>query len=453
MAFFKSIFPYTQEVKAEYELMTDEALNNCLSLAEKAYRQWRKTSFAERARLMLNVADLLIAQRDAHAYTMSLEMGKTVKEAKAEVEKCAASCRYYAENAERFLKEENMPSDARKSYVRYDPIGAILAIMPWNFPFWQVFRFATPYLMGGNVALLKHAPNVCGTALAIEKIFLEAGYPKGVFQTLIIDVDTVPYIIDQNIVQGITLTGSEFAGSQVAALAGKAVKKSVMELGGSDAFIVLEDADMQKAAEVATASRMQNAGQSCIAAKRFIVMSKAMSDFMHAFETGIKKLKQGDPFDENVTTGPIARIDLAEKLEHQLQDSIKKGAKLVLGGNRSYCNFQPSLLLNVHEDMPAFDEEMFGPVASIIEANDEAHAIEIANASRYGLGSSIWSNDVEKAQALAKDIEAGAVFINALVKSDARYPFGGVKKSGYGRELSYFGIHEFMNIKTVYVNE
>lgn len=453
MAFFKSIYPYTQEVKAEYELMTNDVVNNCLALAETAYKQWRKTSFAERSRLMLNVADLLIKQRDDHAYTISMEMGKTLKEAKAEIEKCAACCRYYAENAERFLNEENMPSDAHKSYVRYDPIGAILAIMPWNFPFWQVFRFAAPYLMGGNVALLKHAPNVCGTALAIEKIFLETGFPKGVFQTLIIDVDAVPYIIDQNIVQGITLTGSEFAGSQVAGLAGKAVKKSVMELGGSDAFIVLEDADMQKAANVATASRMQNAGQSCIAAKRFIVVEKAMPDFIHAFEAEIKKLKQGDPFDENVTTGPISRIDLAEKLEHQMQESIRKGAKLALGGNRSGCNFQPSLLLNVHEGMPAFDEEMFGPVASVIKANDEAHAIDIANASRYGLGSSIWSRDTEKAEALAKDIEAGAVFINALVKSDSRYPFGGVKKSGYGRELSYFGIHEFMNIKTVYVNE
>ncbi len=302
MAFFKSIFPYTQEVKAEYELMTNDAINNCLSLAEKAYKQWRKTSFAERSALMVRVADLLIAQRDDHAYTISLEMGKTLKEAKAEVEKCATCCRYYAENAERFLKEENMLSDAHKSYVRYDPIGAILAIIPWNFPFWQVFRFAAPYLMSGNVALLKHAPNVCGTALAIEKIFFEAGFPEGVFQTLIIDVDTVPYIIDQNIVQGVTLTGSEFAGSQVASLAGKAIKKSVMELGGSDAFIVLEDADMQKAAEIGAASRMQNAGQSCIAGKRFIIVSKAMNDFLHAFELQIKKLKQGDPFDEDITT-------------------------------------------------------------------------------------------------------------------------------------------------------
>lgn len=451
MAFFKSIYPYTQEVKAEYELITREKVDECLSLAEKAFKDWRKTSFDRRRELMLRVADLLIEKRDDYAYTITFEMGKVLKEAKAEAEKCATCCKYYAEHAEQFLQNENMPSDASNSYVRYDPIGAILAIMPWNFPFWQVFRFAAPYIMAGNVALLKHAPNVCGTALAIEKLFLEAGFPEGIFQTLIIDTDMVPYIIDQNIVQGVTLTGSEFAGSKVAEAAGRSIKKSVMELGGSDAFIVLEDADMQKAAEIAMKSRMQNAGQSCIAAKRFIVIGNARNEFVHAFEEQIKKLNQGDPFDEDITTGPISRIDLAEKLEHQLQESIKKGAQLALGGHRSACNFQPSLLTNVHEGMPAFDEEMFGPVASIIEVKDENEAVTIANASRYGLAASVWSKDIDKAQALAKEIDAGAVFINAMVKSDPRYPFGGVKKSGYGRELSYFGIREFMNIKAVYV--
>jgi succinate-semialdehyde dehydrogenase / glutarate-semialdehyde dehydrogenase len=453
MAFFKSIYPYTQEVKAEYELMSDKDLNDCLSLSEKAFYQWRKTSFAERNKLMNNVADVLLAKRDEFAYTITIEMGKVLKEAKAEIEKCATACRYYAEHAESFLSEENAPSDATKSYVRYDPIGAVLAIMPWNFPFWQVFRFAAPYVVAGNVSLLKHAPNVCGTALAIEKIFLDAGFRKGVFQTLIIDVDVVDYIMQQNIVQGVTLTGSEFAGSQVAALAGRTIKKSVMELGGSDPFIVLEDADMEKTAKIALTSRMQNAGQSCIAAKRFIVVGKAKDEFINKFEDEIKKLKQGDPFDEKTTTGPMARIDLAEKLETQLQDSIKKGAKLILGGHRSGCNFQPSLLVNVKKGMPAFDEEMFGPVASIIEAKDENEAIEIANASRYGLGSSIWTKDIQKAETMTKEIQSGAVFINAMVKSDPRYPFGGVKKSGYGRELGVFGIREFMNIKTVYVNE
>src|SRR4051812_168928 len=453
MAFFKSIYPYTQEVKAEYELMTDDAINNCLSLAEKAYKQWRKTSFKERSMLMLRVAELLITKRNDLAYTITLEMGKTLKEAKAEVEKCATSCRYYAENAERFLKEEMMPSDASKSYVRYDPIGAILAIMPWNFPFWQVFRFAIPYLMAGNVALLKHARNVRGTAIAIEKLLLEAGFPPGGFQKLIFGTDVIETIINHDIVQGVTLTGSEFAGSEVASVAGKAIKKTVMELGGSDPFIVLDDADMEKAAEIATSSRMQNAGQSCIAAKRFIVVGKAKNDFLHCFEQKIKELKQGDPFISNVTTGPIAKIDLAEQLEHQVQDSIQKGAHLLTGGARNKCNFQPSLLTNVRKGMPAFDEEMFGPVASVIEAIDEDNAIGIANESRYGLAASVWTRDIEKAERMAKEINSGAVFINALVKSDPRYPFGGVKKSGYGRELSSFGIKEFMNIKTVYVGK
>jgi succinate-semialdehyde dehydrogenase/glutarate-semialdehyde dehydrogenase len=449
--FFKSIYPYTLEVKAEYEVMSDETIKNCLSLAEKTFQQWRKTSFEERRALMLRVADLLIVKCDDLAYTITLEMGKILKEAKAEVEKCATACRYYAENAEKFLQDENMPSDAAKSYVRYDPVGAILAIMPWNFPFWQVFRFAVPYLMAGNVALLKHARNVCGTAIAIEKLLLEAGFPKGVFQTFIISTDVIESIVNHNIVQGVTLTGSEFAGSDVASIAGKAIKKTVMELGGSDAFIVLENADMEKAAEIATASRMQNAGQSCIAAKRFITVGKAKDDFLHYFEQKIKQLKQGDPFVGNITTGPMAKIDLAEQLEHQLQKSIQKGAHLLLGGIRNGCNFQPSLLLNVNKGMPAFDEEMFGPVASVIEAIDEEHAIEIANESRYGLCASIWTKDIDKAQQLAKEINSGAVFINALVKSDPRYPFGGVKKSGYGRELSSFGIKEFMNIKTVFV--
>ena len=448
---FKSIFPYTLETIAEYEIMSKATVEQCLNNSAKAFKHWRKTSFAERSVLMEKVADLLIAGRDEFAILITKEMGKTFKEAKAEVEKCAACCRFYAVHAEGFLKDIPQPSDAAKSYVSFEPIGAILAIMPWNFPFWQVFRFAAPYIMAGNVALLKHAPNVCGTALSIERIFTEAGFPQGVFQTLIVDTDVVEAIIEHDIVQGITLTGSELAGSKVGALAGKAIKKSVLELGGSDAVIVLEDADMQKAAQVATASRMQNAGQSCIAAKRFITVGKATDAFTNAVQQEIAKLRQGDPFDEHVTTGPMARTDLAEKLDEQFKSSLAKGAHLVTGGERNNCNFLPTLLTHVKEGMPAFDEEMFGPVASIIEAATETEAIQLANDSRYGLGAAIWSADIEKAEALAIQVEAGAVFINALVKSDPRYPFGGVKKSGYGRELSYFGIHEFMNIKTIYV--
>jgi succinate-semialdehyde dehydrogenase/glutarate-semialdehyde dehydrogenase len=448
---FSSIYPYTQEVFAEYELMDDATIEVYLSQAEKAFRHWKRISFVERGRLMQRVADILIAKRDEYATLVTKEMGKVLKEAKAEVEKCAACCRYYAEHAETFLQDIDQPSDAAKSYVTFQPIGAVLAIMPWNFPFWQVFRFAAPYIMAGNVALLKHAPNVCGVALTIEKLFLEAGFAEGVFQTLIIDTDKVEGIIHHDIVQGVTLTGSELAGSSVGAIAGKAIKKSVLELGGSDVVLVLEDADMQQAAKIAVQSRMQNAGQSCIAAKRFITVGKATELFTYEVQQHIRLLKQGDPFDGSVTTGPMARLDLAEKLEHQMNDSINKGAHLITGGTRNNANFTPALLTNVAEGMATFDEEAFGPIASIIHATSEAEAIQFVNDSRYGLGGTIWSKDIKKAEALAKEIESGAVFINAMVKSDPRYPFGGIKKSGYGRELSHFGIHEFMNIKTIYV--
>ncbi len=448
---FKSIYPYTQEVIAEYGLMDGTTIENCLQQSTKAFKHWRKTSFTERSALMLKLADILVANRDAYATLITHEMGKVLREAKAEVEKCAGCCRYYAEHAEAFLQDVPQPSDAFKSYVTFQPVGAVLAIMPWNFPFWQVFRFAAPYIMAGNVALLKHAPNVCGVALVIEKAFLEAGFPAGVFQTLIVDVDKTEAIINHDIVQGITLTGSELAGSKVGALAGKAIKKSVLELGGSDVVIVLEDAEIEKAAKTAVQSRMQNAGQSCIAAKRFITVGNANEAFTAAVQKEITQLKQGDPLDDTTTTGPIARIDLAENLEQQMRNSVTQGAKLVVGGERHGCNFTPALLLDVKKGMTTFEEEAFGPLASIIHASTEAEAIQLANDHRYGLGGSIWSKDIDKAQALAKEIESGAVFINAMVKSDPRYPFGGVKKSGYGRELGAFGIHEFMNIKTVYV--
>jgi len=448
---FKSIYPYTQEVIADYELMDDKTVESCLEQSTKAFKHWRMVSFKERATLMNKLADVLVAKRDEYATLITREMGKVLKEAKAEVEKCAVCCRYYAQHAEGFLQDVPQPSDAYKSYVTFQPIGAVLAIMPWNFPFWQVFRFAAPYIMAGNVALLKHAPNVCGVALVIEKAFLEAGFPTGVFQSLIVDVNKTEAIIHHDIVQGITLTGSELAGSKVGALAGKAIKKSVLELGGSDVVIVLEDADIEKAATVAVQSRMQNAGQSCIAAKRFIAVGKANEIFTAAVQKEIGKLKQGNPFDEAVTTGPTARIDLAENLEHQMRNALIAGATLAIGGDRHGCNFTPALLTGVKKGMSTFEEETFGPLASIIHASTEAEAIQLANDHRYGLGGAIWSKDIDKAQALAKQIESGAVFINSMVKSDPRYPFGGVKKSGYGRELSSFGIHEFMNIKTIYL--
>jgi succinate-semialdehyde dehydrogenase/glutarate-semialdehyde dehydrogenase len=376
-------------------------------------------------------------------------MGKVIGEAKGEVEKCAYVCEYYAEHAEQFLKDEILEAGYHKSFVSYEPIGAVLAIMPWNFPFWQVFRYAAPTLMTGNVTMLKHAPNVCGCAKIIEQIFLEAGAPAGIFQTLIIDTPEVEKLLEENIIQAVTLTGSERAGSSVAALAGKNIKKSLLELGGSDALIVLPDADMKTAATTALQSRMLNAGQSCIGSKRFIVLKDAMDGFMQQLNEMIKNLKQGNPFDTAVTTGPMARLDLAENLHKQLEQSVASGAQLTYGGEMNGCNFNPALLLNVQQGMDAFEQETFGPMAAVIAAKDEAEAIALANNSEYGLAGSIWTADIEKGIALARKITTGAVFINSLVKSDPRLPFGGIKKSGYGRELGRHGILEFVNAKTI----
>lgn len=453
MKIFESINPFNNEVVGSYQTISSETVQKKIAIAAKSFKHWRQESFARRGALMHQFADKLLLEKSNLATTIALEMGKVLKEAEAEIEKSAMCCRYYANNAESFLKNENMPSSAQKSYVRYDPVGGILAIMPWNFPVWQVIRFAAPYLMAGNVALLKHAPNVCGVAVALERIFLESGFPEGIFQSLIIDVDIVPEIIDSSFIQGITLTGSEYAGSQVAAEAGRAIKKTVLELGGSDAFIVCEDADIAQAAQTGWQSRMQNAGQSCIAAKRFILVGGAYDTFIDAFIEESKKVNLGDQLKATTTMGPLARIDLAEKLEKQLEESVRTGAKILTGGKRDNCLFEPTILTGVEEGMPAFEQELFGPVANVIQARNVEEAVELANASRYGLGSAIWTKDTEQAQVIAGKIEAGSVFINAMVKSDPRYPFGGVKKSGYGRELSYFGIREFMNIKTVYVNE
>ena len=446
---FKSIFPYTQETIAEYPLMDDIAVNKSIAAAEEAYAVWKNSSFLQRTTVLKNAAAILKRDRDALATLITNEMGKVIGEAKAEVEKCAYVCEYYAEHAEIFLKDESLEAGYAKSFISYEPIGAVLAIMPWNFPFWQVFRYAAPTLMTGNVTLLKHAPNVCGCAKIIEQIFIEAGAPKGVFQTLIIDTLAVEKLLETNIVQAVTLTGSEKAGSSVAALAGKNIKKSLLELGGSDALIVLPDADMKNAAAVALQSRMLNAGQSCIGSKRFIVLQDAMDSFLHQLNELIKNFKQGNPFDNDVTTGPMARIDLVENLQRQLQQSIKQGAQLQFGGEVNNCNFTPSLLLNVQKGMAAFEQETFGPLAVVITAKDEAEAIALANNSQYGLGGSIWTKDIDKGIALARKINTGAVFINSLVKSDPRLPFGGIKKSGYGRELGRQGILEFVNAKTI----
>ena len=450
---FKSIFPYTQELLAEYPLMDDKQLGQAISKASTAYRTWKKFNFYERGRVLKNVASILRRDQEMLASLITKEMGKITSEAMAEVEKCAGTAEYFADHSEILLKDELLEAGYSKSFVCFQPIGVILGIMPWNFPFWQVFRYAAPTIMAGNTTLLKHAPNVCGCALALEKIFIESGAPEGVFTTLIIDTPAVAKILSSDTVHAVTLTGSERAGGSVAALAGSNIKKSVMELGGSDALIVLPDADMQTAVSVALNSRMQNAGQSCIAAKRFIILKAAAQDFLQQFLIQLKNLRQGDPFDKNINMGPMARLDLANALDQQLKKSVKMDAGLAYGGDMDGCNFKPTLLLDVKKGMPAFDEETFGPMAAVIFANDENDAVRLANDSRYGLAASIWTRDIHKGTDMAKQLEAGGVFINALVKSDPRLPFGGIKKSGYGRELDRHGIIEFVNIKTIAISQ
>jgi succinate-semialdehyde dehydrogenase / glutarate-semialdehyde dehydrogenase len=446
---FKSINPYNQSVLDEFPPDDDHKINSKLELATAAFRFWKKENISSRGEQMKKLAAVLRTKKEEYSQIITTEMGKTIQESRAEIEKCALTCEYFADNTEKLLADTVIPTEARRTYVSYHATGAVFGIMPWNFPFWQVFRYAVPTIMGGNVVLLKHAPNVCGVSLIIEKAFKEAGFPQGVFQSFIIDVDKAEQIIKHDIVQGVTLTGSELAGSQVAALAGKHIKTSVMELGGSDAFIVLEDADLEKAAKIGSQSRMQNAGQSCIASKRFIIHKKIKDEFLQHFQNNVMSLKQGDPLDEKITTGPMARLDLADKLQDQMNSTVRAGAKVIIGGKRNGCNYQPTIIDGVNSKMVAFREETFGPLASITTVKTEAEAIELANQSRYGLGSSIWTTDLDRAARLAIDIEAGAVFVNSLVRSDARWPFGGVKKSGYGRELSEAGIKEFLNAKTI----
>jgi succinate-semialdehyde dehydrogenase/glutarate-semialdehyde dehydrogenase len=447
----RSIFPYDQSLIAEFPLMTDKQLATRLDNAADAFRNWKKTSIQYRTDLFLKTAQILRANKTEYARLITHEMGKITKESLAEIEKCAAGCEFYAKSSAAFLADHEITTDAKKSFVVYQPTGAVLAVMPWNFPFWQVFRFAIPALMAGNVGLLKHAPNVTQCSLQIEKIFLEAGFPEHVFQSLLVDVDKTESIVQHDVIQGIALTGSEGAGSSVASIAGKHIKKTVLELGGSDPFIVLHDADLEYAATIATQSRMQNAGQSCIAAKRFIVEEQVQEEFTYLFLRNIEKLKQGNPFEADVTTGPVARLDLAEKIEGQMNTAVNAGAKKLIGGNRNGCNVQPSLLVDVKKGMSVYEEETFGPLAALITVRDEEQAIQVANDHRYGLGGSVWTRDIERGQRIAREVESGSMFINALMHSDSRLPFGGVKKSGYGRELAEDGIKEFVNKKTIFI--
>ncbi len=450
----QTLNPTNEELIKVFDEMSAEEVEKAIAKGHETFLSWRKTSFAERSKLMHKAASILREKKREFAEVMTLEMGKPIKQAEAEAEKCAWVCDYYADNAEKILSEEFIETDASESYVRFDPLGVVLAVMPWNFPFWQVFRFAAPALMAGNVGVLKHASNVPMSAENIERIFLEAGFPEGAFQNLAIPSRLVPNVIDNPLVKAATLTGSEDAGRHVASRSGKNLKKTVMELGGSDPFIILEDADLEKASSVAVIARMINNGQSCIAAKRFIVTEKVYDEFLDLFLQKMKAVKTGDPMKEETELGPLARKDLMLELDEQVKKSVEAGAEILTGGKPLEGKgffYPPTVLVNIHKGMPAYEEELFGPVASVIKAKDEADAIRIANDSVFGLGASLWTQNTEHGKELAKKIESGSVFINGLVKSDPRLPFGGVKISGYGRELSHYGIKEFVNIKTVWI--
>lgn len=449
MKIFQSVNPYTGNVIAEYEQLSDAALQQKIDLSASAFRHWRTTSFEQRAAVIIRMGELLRERKETLAHLMTAEMGKVLAESRAEIEKSAANCDYYAANAQAMLQDEIVPIAGLKSSIVYDPIGCLFAVMPWNFPLWQILRYAAPALMAGNVTILKHAPNVFGCAAAIEQLFLEAGLPEGCFQSVVIDVPQVEQLIAADIVQGITLTGSEQAGSSVGALAGKHIKKAVLELGGSDAFLVLADADIEKAAKVATTSRMINAGQACNGAKRFMIQSAVYEQFIHEFQKNIAALNQGNPVADNIQLGPLARPDLAQNLDKQLQMALQQGAHLALGGQQNDCNFAPTLLTDVTENMVVFQEETFGPLACVSVFDDLNDAIDIANRHRYGLAAAVWTQDEDRAYHVARQLEVGNVFVNSIVRSDSRLPFGGIKKSGFGRELSGIGIREFMNVKTL----
>lgn len=449
--------PATGEIFAQFNELTSEQLEQKLSLARSAFLSWRQIDLEERAVLMKKAAVKLRDQKKELALLMAQEMGKILKAGEAEVEKCASVCDYYADNAAKFLAQETIATQAKASFVRFDPLGPVLAVMPWNFPFWQVFRFAAPALMAGNVGLLKHASNVPRCALAIEEIFTACDFPIGVFQTLLVGSSAVENIILDDRVVAVTLTGSELAGSQVAATAGKALKKSVLELGGSDPFIVLADADLTGAIKAAAVARMQNnVGQSCIASKRFIVEESVAALFTAGLVAELSALKVGDPLAPDTNVGPLVNEQAVEEIDKQVQKTLSLGAKLELGGKKIGavgCFYSPTVVSGVIKGMPLYDEEVFGPIAPIIVVKNSDEAIAIANSSVYGLGATIWTSDLAKAQSMAAQLESGSVYINGAMKSDVRLPFGGIKKSGFGRELGSYGIKEFVNIKTVVVEK
>lgn len=451
---FKSVNPVTGDLIRRYDSWNEAQIETALSQAAAAAPAWRALDMETRAGYLRRVAEVLRARRDECAALMTEEMGKLIREARAEIDKCAWVCEYYAEQAADFLADELIETDASRSLVVYQPLGTVLAVMPWNFPFWQVFRFAAPALMAGNTGLLKHASNVPGCALALEGVFREAGLPEGVFRTLMIGADQVGAVIEDPRVHAVTLTGSEPAGRSVAAAAGTQIKKTVLELGGSDPFIILEDADLDLAVEVAVTSRFLNGGQSCIAAKRFIPVAAVAEEFLGRFRAEVENMTCGDPMDEATRLPPLARHDLRDQLHKQVVESIRQGAVAVTGcmpqpGPGAF--YQASILDQVRPGMPAYEEELFGPVAIVIRARDEADAVRIANDTVFGLGGSVWTRDSARGERIARQLECGCAFVNGLVKSDPRLPFGGIKHSGYGRELARHGIREFVNAKTLWI--
>jgi succinate-semialdehyde dehydrogenase/glutarate-semialdehyde dehydrogenase len=449
-----SINPATGEKLKEFPAFGDNEIETRLKRAEQAFARHRQESFAKRAELMMATASLLEQEKDKLARTITLEMGKLFRAAQDEIAKCVRACRFYAENAERFLEDDVAQTDAARSYVRYQPLGPVLAIMPWNFPFWQVFRFAAPALMAGNVGLLKHAANVPQCALAIENVLCRAGFEEGVFQALLIEAKRVEKLIVDPRVKAVTLTGSEKAGSEVASTAARQIKKSVLELGGSDAFIVMPSADFEGAVSAAVKAGTINSGQSCIAAKRLFIADKIYDDFLHQFVERMCALKIGDPLDDATELGPLATEQILQGVHEQVQKSIAAGAKLLTGGNRIHGPgffYEPTVLVDVPKESPAYREEVFGPVASVFRVRDADEAVEIANDTTFGLAASAWTNDPAEQELFTSELETGMVFVNAMVASDPRLPFGGVKHSGFGRELGATGIREFVNTKTIWI--
>ena len=442
--------PYTGETLQEHRESSSEDIDNALEKATAVFLEWKSTSFAFRSKLMQGAAEELRKNKQEYAEGITKEMGKPIKQSIAEIEKCAWVCEYYAENAEEQLAPEEIKTDAANSYVNYAPLGVILAIMPWNYPFWQVFRFAAPALMAGNVGVLKHASNVMMCGNNIEKVFIRAGFPEGCFQNLVIGSKKVDDVLQDKRIKAVTLTGSEGAGSAVAATAGKHIKKSVLELGGSNALVVFDDANLEESVKTCVQARFQNTGQSCIAGKRLLLQESIAEEFTNLFLKEVKALKAGDPMDKDTFLGVQAREDLAKDLEKQVKDSVQMGAKILTGGERKKAFFAPTVLRDVTPQMPVFKEETFGPAIGTTTFKTDEEAVDLINATQFGLGVSLFTTSKDRAQKLLPQIEDGAVFVNELVKSDPRLPFGGTKKSGFGRELSHFGIREFVNIQTVY---